>query len=97
MTKSTTNYNGSDARVFISSIIATLLIDRVKVLRPTRNKMGHFGHVPRASLLAWYGKIKLNQPQRKHTFTYYQNKCTTTQYKRKRTKARFSHLLRHPV
>ena len=29
---------------------------RVKVLRPTRHKMGHFGDVPQANLLAWYGK-----------------------------------------
>jgi len=27
-----------------------------KVLRPTQNKIGHFGDVPQANLLAWYGK-----------------------------------------
>jgi len=29
------------------------LIDGVKVLRPTRHKIGHFRDVPQASLLAW--------------------------------------------
>jgi len=28
----------------------------VKVLRPTRHKIGHFEDVPQARLLAWYGK-----------------------------------------
>ena len=36
------------------------LIYWVKVLRPTRHKIGHFGDVPQASLLAWYGKTKSN-------------------------------------
>jgi len=35
-------------------------VDRVVVLRPTRHKIGHFGHVPQANLLAWYGKTKPN-------------------------------------
>jgi len=39
------------------------------------------------------GMEKLNQTQRKHTITN-QNKCTT-QNKHKKTKARFSRLLRH--
>jgi len=30
----------------------------VKVLRPTRHKIGHFGDVPQANLVAWYGKTK---------------------------------------
>jgi len=30
------------------------------VLRPTRHKTGHFGNVPKANLLAWYGKTKPN-------------------------------------
>jgi len=37
------------------------LIDWVKVLRSTRHKVGHFGHVPQANLLAWYGKAKSNK------------------------------------
>jgi len=37
---------------------------------------------------------KLNPTQQKHTFTN-QKKCTTTQNKHKKTKARFSRLLRH--
>jgi len=28
----------------------------VKVLHPNRHKIGHFGDVPQAKLLAWYGK-----------------------------------------
>jgi len=39
---------------------------------------------------------KRNLTQQKHTFTN-QKKCTTTQNKHKRTKARFSCLLRHPA
>jgi len=39
---------------------------------------------------------KLNQTQQKHTFTS-QKKCTTTQNKHKKTKARFGRLLRHPA
>jgi len=30
------------------------------VLRPTRHKIGHFGDVPQANPLAWYGKTKRN-------------------------------------
>jgi len=32
----------------------------IKVLHPTRHKTGHFGDVPQANLLVWYGKTKLN-------------------------------------
>jgi len=32
----------------------------VKVLRPTRHKIGHFGDVLQANLFAWYGKTKPN-------------------------------------
>jgi len=45
--------------------------------------------------LAWYEK-KLNTTQQKHTFTN-QKKCTTKQNKQKKTKARFSRLLRRPA
>jgi len=34
------------------------LIDWVVVLRPTWHKIGHFGDVSQANLLAWYGKTK---------------------------------------
>jgi len=34
------------------------LIDWVVVLRPTQHKTGHFGDVPQANLLAWYGTTK---------------------------------------
>jgi len=53
----------------------------VKVLRPTRHKTGHFGDVPQANLLAWYGKTELNTT--KTPFTN-QMKCTTTQNKHKK-------------
>jgi len=39
---------------------------------------------------------KLNLTQQKHAFTT-EKKCTTTQNKHRETKARFSHLLRHPA
>jgi len=42
------------------------------------------------------GMEKQNLTQQKRTFTN-QKKCTTTQNKHKKTKARFSRLLRHPV
>jgi len=51
-------------------------IDWVKVLRPTRNKIGHFGDVPKP--ISWLGMEKLNPTQQKHAFTN-QKKCTTTQ------------------
>jgi len=47
-----------------------------------------------AKTLAWYGKRNL--AQQKHTFTD-QQKCTATQNKHKKTKARFTCLLRHPA
>jgi len=59
------------------------LTDRVKVLRPTRHKIGHFGDVPQANLFACYGKQDLTQ--QKHAFTN-QHKCTTTQNKHKKLK-----------
>jgi len=43
------------------------LIDELWFLRPTRHKIGQFGDVPQANLLAWYGKTKSNTT--KHTFT----------------------------
>ena len=30
------------------------------VVHPTRHKIGHFGDIPPANLLAWYGKTKPN-------------------------------------
>jgi len=55
----------------------------VKVLHPTRQKIGHFGDIPKANLLAWYGKT-INLTQQKHTFTN-QKQCTT-QNKHKKLK-----------
>jgi len=39
--------------------------------------------------ISWLGMEKLNLTQQKHTFTN-QNKCTATQNKHKKAKARFS-------
>jgi len=50
------------------------LIDSVKVLRPTQHKIGQFGDVAQANLLAWYGKNLTQQNQRKLTN---QKICTT--------------------
>jgi len=44
--------------------------------------------------VSWLCIEKLNLTQQKHTFTN-QKKCTTTQNKHKKTKTRFSRLLRH--
>jgi len=38
--------------------LALVTINWVKVLRPTWHKIGHFGDVPQANLLAWYVKTK---------------------------------------
>jgi len=63
------------------------------VLRPTRHKIGHFGDVPQANLFAGYGKPKPNTTKAH----IHQSKKCTTQNKHKKTKAGFSHLLRHPA
>jgi len=63
-----------------------------KVLRPTQHNIGHFGDVPHANLLDWYRKTKPNTTK---AHIYQSKKCTTTQNKHKKTKARFSRLLRH--
>jgi len=65
---------------------------RVKVVRPNQHKIGHSGDVPQDNLLAWHGKTKPST-----TKARIQNKSTTTQNKHKKTKARFSRPLRHPV
>jgi len=62
--------------------------------------MGYFEDVPQANLLAWYGKTKRNLIQKacthhspvKRNIGYY-----TTQIKHRKTKGRFSRLLRHPA
>ena len=46
--------------------------------------------------ISWFGIEKLNLTQQKHTLNN-QKKCTTTQNKHKKTKARFSCVLRHPA
>ena len=66
----------------------------VKVFCRTRHKTGHFGDVPQANL-GWFEK-KQNLTEQKRTFTN-QKKCTITQNKHKKTKARFSRLLQHPA
>jgi len=52
----------------------------------------HLRDIPKP--ISWLAMAKLNLSQQKHTFTY-QKKCTTTQNKHKKTKARFSRLLQH--
>jgi len=64
----------------------------VKVLCPIQHKIGYFGDVPQANLLAWYGKLNLTTKARIHQSK--EIKCTT---QTQRTKARFSCLLRHPA
>ena len=66
-------------------------VDRVVALRPTRHKIGHFGHVPQANLLAWYGKTKPNTTKAH----IHQSKEMYYNTKYKKTKARFSRLLQH--
>jgi len=66
-------------------INTVLMNDWVVVLRPTRHKIGHFGDVPQANLLAWYGNTK-PETTRAHI---HQSK----EYKK--NIARFSRLLRH--
>ena len=48
-----------------------------KVLRPTQHKTGHFGDVPQANLLAWYGKAKPNTTKAHSD----QSKITVLQHK----------------
>jgi len=48
--------------------------------------------------ISWLGMEKLNLTQKSmHSPITNQKKCTTTQNKDKKTKARFSRLLRHPA
>ena len=61
---------------------------------PLDTKISHFGDVPKP--ISWLGMEKQNLTQQKQAFTN-QNKCTTTQNKQKKSKARFSLLLRHPA
>jgi len=63
------------------------------VLRPPQHKIGHFGYVSPSQSFGLVWK-KLNLTQQKHEFNN-QKKYTTTQNKHKKTKARFSLLLRH--
>ena len=71
------------------------MTDRVVILRPTRRTTGHFGDVPQDNLLALYGKTKPNttkalvQPIKRNVQQHIINT--------KKTKARFSRLLRHPA
>ena len=60
----------------------------VKVLHPTRHKIGHFRDVPQANLLAWYGKTKPN------TTKAHIQRSKEMRYNTK-TKSKFSRLLWH--
>jgi len=56
----------------------------VKVLCPTRQKIGHFGDISQANLLAWYGKTKPNTTK-VHIYQskqmYYNTKINTQELK----------------
>jgi len=69
----------------------------MKVLRPTQHKIGHFGDVPQAHLLAisWLGMEKLNSTQQKHASPIKRN--VLQQKINTKTKASFSNLLQHPA
>jgi len=67
------------------------LIDWVKVLRPTRHKIGHFGDASKP--ISWLGMEKQNLTQQKHAFTN-QNKIVQHKINTQKTKTRFSRLLR---
>jgi len=75
------------------SVTCATLIDWVRVLHPTRHKVIS-ETFPKP--ISWLGMEKQNLTQQKHAFTN-QNICTTTQNKHKKTKARFSRLLRYPA
>ena len=68
------------------------LIDWVVVLRPTQHKIGHFEDVSPSQYLGLVWK-KLNLTQKRTHSAI--KKCTRTQNKHTKTKARFSCLLRH--
>ena len=68
------------------------LIFKVKVLRPTQHKLGHFGDVPH--VLARYGRTKPNTATaciHQSKQTYYSTKYT------QEIEARLSRLLQHPA
>jgi len=69
-------------------------VDSVKVLCPTRHRIGHFGDVPQGNLLAWYGKTK---PNNKGIHSPIKTNVLQHKINTKKTKVRFSHLLRHPA
>jgi len=61
--------------------LAVLPPYRIQVLHPTRHKIGHFGDVSQANLLAWYGKTNTTKA---HIHQSKQN--TTTQNKHEKLK-----------
>jgi len=63
------------------SVSQSWYIDWVVILRPTQHKIGHFGDVPQANLLAWYGKTKPNTTK---AHIHQSKKCTRTQNKHKK-------------
>jgi len=84
-----------ESRTLLRRLTHALLTDWVVALRLTRHKNRSFRRrSPSQSLgLVWK---KINLTQQKHAFTH-QKKCTTTQNKHKKSKARYSRLLRHPA
>jgi len=68
------------------------LIDWIQALHHTRHKIGHFGDVPQASVLAWYGKSKPNTTK---AHVHHSKEMDFNTKQTQKSKARFSRLLRH--
>ena len=68
-------------------------VDRVKVLRPTWHKIGHFGDFFPVNLLDKYWKIKTNTTTKQ---TCIRNKIYYNKKRTQRTTARFCRLLQPP-
>jgi len=76
---------------YTGTVFRDWLTDWVMVLYCTQHKIGHFGAIPQANLLAWYGKTKTNNES-----THLPIERNVLQHKiNTKTKARFSRLLRH--
>jgi len=78
----------------VCKYITHWLIDWVKVYVSLDTKQVISETFPKP--ISWHGMDKINLTQQKHAFTN-QKKCTTARNKHKKTKYRFSYLLRHPA
>jgi len=66
-----------------NKITCDWLVDWLVVLRHSQHKIGHFGDVPQATILASYGKTKPNITK---AHIHNHMKCTTTRNKHKKLK-----------